>query len=365
MSVLFGRVESRSSAEWFAIGESAPGTMTETRATGLTAVFAAIRFFYDYASTTPVDFYRKDGKKRVEVEPPELVRNVEAHTPFGVWLGQAMYSDVVHGNAVGRIMQLGRDLKPLDVRWAETWSYGTDWWVDGKPLPDSLVAHIPWIVPPGKRLGLSPIEHYAATVQAGLSAQEYANVKRGGGLPPTLLKNTKKELTPEFAQAAQERAARSFATGKPWVAGVDWDLTIVTIPPNQKQFIETLGLTANQIASVYGIDPREVGGTPAEGSVTYVNDEARALNRAQDAAPSLTRLENAVSAWLPDGIYMKFNLDARVRADIKTRTEVIGAKVADGRLSVNEARALEDLEGVPGGDFHNVPRSNEPVPTSR
>ena len=40
---------------------------------------------------------------------------------------------------------------------------------------------------------------------------------------------------------------------------------------------------------------------------------------------------------------------------VKTRTEVIGAQIADGRLSVNEARALEDRTPVDGGDFHNVP----------
>jgi hypothetical protein len=58
---------------------------------------------------------------------------------------------------------------------------------------------------------------------------------------------------------------------------------------------------------------------------------------------------------LPGEVHMKFNLDARVRADIKTRTEVVGAQIADGRLSVNEARELEDRPPIDGGDFHNVP----------
>jgi hypothetical protein len=41
--------------------------------------------------------------------------------------------------------------------------------------------------------------------------------------------------------------------------------------------------------------------------------------------------------------------------DLKTRTDVVGAQILDGRLSVNEARALEDNSPVPGGDFHNIP----------
>jgi len=156
----------------------------------------------------------------------------------------------------------------------------------------------------------------------------------------------------------------SFASGKPFVTGSDWDLSAMSIPPNHAQFIETLNLSANQIAAIYGIDPREIGGTPAQGSVAYTNDESRALNRAQDASPYVVRVENAVNKMLPAGVRMKLNVDARIRADIKTRTEIVGAQIADGRLSVNEARALEDLAPVTGGDFHNVPTANA-APTQR
>jgi hypothetical protein len=43
---------------------------------------------------------------------------------------------------------------------------------------------------------------------------------------------------------------------------------------------------------------------------------------------------------------------------------VIGAQIIDGRLSVNEARELEDREPVDGGDFHNVP-APKADPTTR
>jgi len=356
VSVFFRTPEVRSSPEWFALGDPSPSAVSEARATSLTPVFAAIRFLVDYVSTLPVDFYRLDGKKRVEVAVPTLAQNIDDEVGLGTWLGQAMYAIAVKGNAVGRITP-GPD-GPIGVRWSADWSAGTnvgEWFLDGNALPDKLVAHIPWIVPPGMRLGLSPIEHYAAIVRAGLSAQDYADVKRGGGLPPAVLKNTAKTLDPAVAATASDRAAKSFAAGKPFVVGSDWELNAMTIPPNHAQFIETLNLSANQIAAIYGIDPREIGGTPAQGSVAYTNDESRALNRAQDAAPYVVRLETAVNRMLPAGVYMKLNVDARIRADIKTRTEIVGAQIADGRLSVNEARAFEDLAPVTGGDFHNVP----------
>lgn len=341
---------------WFTSGDSPAATVTEERATRLAPVFATLRHLVDYVSTLPADFYRADGERRVKVGPPELIRNLEGEYGFGTWLGQAVYSLVAQGNAVGKVAALSGWQLPTMVRWSGNWSGGDDgvWWLDGDPVPVSLVAHIPWIVPPGKRLGLSPIGHYAAIVNAGLSAQEYADVRRGGGIPPAVLKNNKQSVPPEVASAMQSRAVLSFASGKPFITGSDWDLTAMSIPPNHAQFIETLKLSANQIAAIYGIDPREIGGS-ADESLTYTNDESRALNRAQNARPYVTRLETAINRWLPQNTFMKLNMNANVRADIKTRTEVLGAQIKDGRLSVNEARALEDLEPVPGGDFHNVP----------
>jgi hypothetical protein len=364
MSVLFKTAEVRAVPQWWANGDPPPLAVNEAKAIRLAPVFAALRFLVDYVSTLPVDFYRLDGTKRIAVEPPELARNIDDEIGLGTFLGQAVYSIAAQGNAVGKITAFSPDKRPLMIMWSGMFSGGdnTPWILDGAPLPDGMIAHIPWIVPPGKRVGLSPIEHYAAIIRAGLSAQDYADVKRGGGLPPSVLKNTAKMIDAEVAATAAERASRSFANGKPFVVGSDWELHAMSIPPNHAQFIETLNLSANQIAAIYGIDPREIGGTPAQGSVAYTNDESRSLNRAQDAAPYVIRIERAMTRLLPDGVYMKLNVDARIRADIKTRTEIIGAQILDGRLSVNEARAYEDLAPVAGGDFHNVPAPNgEPV----
>jgi hypothetical protein len=69
----------------------------------------------------------------------------------------------------------------------------------------------------------------------------------------------------------------------------------------------------------------------------------------------MVRLENAFNRLLPERQYVKLNVDATFRTDLKTRTDVIGAKLKDGRLNLNEARALDDEPPVPGGNFHNQP----------
>lgn len=359
MSIFFRSTEQRGMHPWDLEGGSSvlPRRVSPEGAIHLAPVFAAIRHIVDYISTLPVDFYRynADGS-RTKATTPDLVRNISDEVGWETWIGQAVFGLVTVGNAVGRATRLNGFGRPAMVEWSGNWSGGDDGPIlldGGMASPVSLV-HVPWIVPPGKRMGLSPIGHYAAIVNAGLSAQEYADVKRGGGLPPAWLRNRAKVLAPEEAEAMKARAVAAFAGGKPFVHGSDWEFGVVSIPPNHVQFIETLKLSAGQIAAVYGIDPREVGGQSSD-SLTYTNDESRALNRAHNLRPYLTRVEWAIDRLLADQTHMKFNIDATFRADLRTRTEVVGAQITDGRMSVNEARALEDRPPVLGGDFHNVP----------
>lgn len=365
---LFFRHEKRSDSGWtdWSVGAPAP---SEDGAIHLIPVLASIRHIVDFVSTLPVDFFRKSDNARVAASVPNLIRNVEDSIGLDTWFGQMAYGMATRGNAVGHVTASGQS-GPLMIEWANSWSSLGDndtdpWFLDGRQLGAKTVETVRWIVPPGKRLGLSPIEHYASMVRAGLSAQEYANIGRGGGLPLAELTNTSlSEMPAALISAVQSSASTAFASGKPFVHGKDWKLDAVTIPPNQAQFIETLKLSANAIASIYGIDPREIGGSASE-SLTYSNDESRPLTRAHNLRPYLVRIENAVNRWIAGPVYMKFNIDATIRADTKTRTEVVGAKISDGRLSVNEARALEDMPPVPGGDFYNVPTPTSELQTGK
>lgn len=371
MSLFFGRTEKRAMTSWL----DADGFVRrprETQATHLAPVFAAIRHIVDSTSTLPVDAFRKASEgERIQVPMPKLLSRLELPGDIGVeqWIGQAIYGMVVHGNAVGWVREVDGWGYPIDVIWLDRgdWEWSTalkQWLVFGAPVPHANVVHIPWVVPSGKKLGLSPIEHYASITDAGLAAQEYANLKRGGGLPPTILKNTEKTFDTAIADKVSERLAAKLAAGKPFAHGKDWDLSMPTIPPNHTQFIETLKLTANQIAAIYGVDPTEIGGTPG-GSLTYNTEELRQIRRASDMRPYIVRFENAVSRMLPNRQYVRLNVDATMRVDIKTRIDVTGSQISDGRLSVNEARELEDRPPVPGGEFHNVPAPKQEPSTRK
>lgn len=347
---------------WWAAGGEPAGRrrVSEQSATTLSPVFAAIRHIVDFGSTLPACAYRVlDDQASVPIALPKLLTNQNAPGRPGLeqWVGQALFGMVVHGNAVGWNVEFDGYGYPTDVRWLrrQDWQYdeaAKAFRVYGEIVPRSQIFHVPWIVPIGHTVGLSPIEVAAATIAAGLSAQDYADIKRGGGIPPSVLKNNKIQLDNTDAEAVRQRAMAAFASGRPFVTGADWDLSVPSIPPNHAAFIETMRMSASQIAAMYGVDPTEVGGQPAT-PMTYVNDEARTLNRAANVRPYLERIEAAINRALPNRQTVKFDADRTVRTDIKTRTEILGWQVADGRLSVNEARAIEDRPPVAGGDRHN------------
>lgn len=353
---------------WYSDSSTGPGN----GATGLVPYFAAIRHIVDFLSSLPVDAHRKDGETRTAIQLPLVLRRLNDYGDIGIgnWVGQWGYGQAVHGNSVGWVVDVDGFGYPSAVRWLPRSAWNFDehtkqWYVHGQPVSSSRVIHSPWIVPTGKVLGMSPLEHFQEFWKAGLSAQQYADVSRGGGIPPTHLKNTSKKLDKPEAEAIQSQAVRSFASGKPFVSGNDWDLTVNTIPPNQAQFLQTLQLTANQTAAIFGLDPREIGGSATE-SLTYATDESRSLNRANNARPYLVRFESMMARIMPERQFVRLNADATIRTDIKTRTEVIGAKLADGRMNVDEARALEDEAPLPNGQgqFYNVP-APKAEPTTR
>jgi len=346
---------------------STPNAVTDSTAPYLSPYFAVMRHIIDYCSTLPVEFYSGRGSAGSQISDPELIRNVEDEIGLETWIGQIAYGIVTRGNAVGKVTQVTGLGRPGMIKWTSNWSGGNDGpiYAGGEAIPPNLLAHVPWLVPPGKRMGMSPVQYLAGIISAGLSAQEYADVKRGGGIPPSILRNSRLQLDTEVSRKIQKAAMRAFASGEPWVTGNDWELDFPTIPPNHAQFLELLSLAKSDVAAVYGIDAREIGGDAAGGSITYDNDESKALNRAHDMRPYLVRIERAVSRMLPQSQFMRFNIDATIRADFKTRAEVDGLKVADGRLSVDEAREHDRLGPVPGGDYHNVPAPTQDTQTRK
>ena len=363
VSRIFGSVEKRDiSAPWlpFNQGGSPYSAVSQERALHLGPVFAANRHITDFCSTLPLQAFRRvsEGERQPAPMPP-LFRDLEMEGRLIPWLCQGMSSLVLRGNAVGLIAGTDGMGFPTLVDWVSMDRVHVSddsgsgvWYIDGRRVSRVDLVHIPWITIPGRTLGLSPIEHYAATVDAGLGSQDFGNGWfANGGVPPSHFRNTSKELKDGIAAQIRARLVASIRRREPLVTGRDWEFTAISIPPEQAQFIETQKLTATQIATIYGIDPTEIGGESAN-SLTYSTEETRQIRRAADMRPYLTRFEEAFSSWMARRTFLRFNTDATVRVDIKTRHEVYKVQSDIGLTSTNERRTKEDLPPVEGGDSH-------------
>ncbi len=348
-----------SSVPWN-VGGTLSTTVSQDRALHLTPVFAAVRHITDYGSTLPLKSYRKIGEdERAPITLPKLFADLRTDGRLVPWISQGLASLAVRGNAVGLKVATDGFGFPTAITWLNMDRVDVDdstgvgqWFIDGRPVSRLDIVHIPWIAVPGRTLGLSPIEYYAGTIDAGIEAQTYGNDWfQHGGFPPAVFKNSAKVLAPGEASAAASRLNAAIKKRQPLVTGSDWDYTPITIPPEQAQFIESQKLSANQVAAIYGLDATEIGGEAAN-SLTYSTEETRQINRAANMRPYLHRFEEAFASWLPSRQFVKFNTDATIRIDTKTRHEVYEIQRRIGLRSLNEQRALEDLPPVAGGDVH-------------
>lgn len=364
---LFGFPEKRAvtSVPWtefspFNVGAAPFGSVaaTQQKALSLSSVYAANRLLAQSISTLPVKAYRRAGDARVPMNSlPQLFDQLVTDGQLVPWLHRCVVSLGLRGNAYGLIVSRDGFGFPTVIDWLDPARVHPDerpgqsgWLVDGREVPREDIVHIPWFALPGKRCGLSPISAFATTMGVGLQAQAYASDWfAAGGFPPGTFKNVEQTVDPTQADVIKARLGVAMRTREPLVYGRDWDYTPISVPPEEAQFVETMKMTTNQIAAIYGIPPEMIGGESGS-SMTYANVEQQQINFVMfTLRPWLVLLESAFSAILPDKQYVKFNADALIRADLKTRWEVNQIRVTMGASNIDEIRAQEDQPPLPNG----------------
>ena len=358
MSLFFRRdsaaeTRSISSLPWSHGGES-PLAESWDAQLALVPVYAAVRLIADSIAALPLQAYRKTSDGRVPMTLPLMFAEPVGMTRM-TWVQQAMTSLLLRGNAYG--LKAGRDaeaMTPGGVRWLNpdsvTWDDADGWRHGGYPVAEADMVHIPGLVMPGRRLGVSPVTACSAAVTAGVSTQTFMrDWYRNKAIPSMTLQNTERTIEADAANTIKERAKSTIRAGEPFVTGKDWKLDVLTLTADDAGFVAASRLTATQVATIFGIPPGMIGGD-AGGSLTYSTVE---LNQIQfltnTLLPWLTRLEAAFSGLMPRPQYVKFNVDALIRVETKTRHEVYKLARDIGLHNIDELRKFEDESPLPDG----------------
>lgn len=360
MSVFFRKdVEVRSSGSWAPLfntgGESPISGGKFKTALSVVAVYAAVSLIADAVASSPwAAFDKSDGVPRRSARQPMLLTDPGV---FGLdlysWRFQYAASLGIWGNAYGLVLAVDAGGVPSKVAWLrpdrvqveEKFGKAPEYFYEGKRLESSSLIHIPLFVVPGSVVGLSPIGQFSTQIQTGLEAAKTGkNFFRRGAVPGAVLKNTSKTLTAENAAETKRRFVASTSSSEPFVTGMDWDYQTIPLPSSDVNFIQGAKWTANQVAAVYRVDPQDIGGEVGGSTLKYATLEMNELQfNTRTLRPYVTRTESVFDRWLPDTQYVKTNLDARVRADLKTRYQAHQIALQSGFKTVDEVRALEDL----------------------
>lgn len=341
-------------------GGNTLGTRSDTMhsALALVPVFAATRLLTETIASLPLQQFRRVGESRRQMNLANLLQDPTAYGTQYEWIQRAMASLVLRGNAYGYVTEYDDNVLPRRVEWLNPDEVGVkdnrtvavpQWFWMGREVDGSRFLHVPGQVLPGYVLGLSPISYYAATIDTGILAKEFGrDWFQNGSIPAAVLTGSGRidEAGAEKVKKIFRRAARNRDVA---VMGGDYKYEPITVPPNESQFLATMQATVNEVASIYGIPAERIGGTSSS-SRTYANREQDAIDFVTySLGPYLVKLETALSQLLPDGQYVKFNVDALTRADIKTRYESHDLALRGGWLNRDEVRRLEDLPPLPDG----------------
>jgi HK97 family phage portal protein len=369
----FGTAEARRSLSYQDVWATGGSTDMFTGAGGvmsLVPLFAAIRLITDQFAATPIHGYRSlNGVPQQLATDPQFLSPTMPSSQ-AVWKTQLITGLLTRGNAVGLHTAYGLDgyptetvwVNPQDVQCMDDEPDKVEFFYLGRKLDVGTFVHIPWVVLPGRRWGLSPLGMFKTLWETGQAAQELSrNFYDSGGVPSGHLKNSERELDETVANETKLKFKMAVAGRDVLVTGNDWEYNAIGLPADQLAFVASLKLTATQIASIYGIAPEDIGGEAAAGlqySTVEMND-IKLTNRTM--RPWYTRVQDGLFHCTPRGQYVQFNPDALVSADLKTRMEAHEIALRIGLEDQEEARADEDKAPMTPERFSKWRETYKPV----
>jgi len=371
----------------FGAGPTNSGVQVDESATlSSSAFWAGIRLISESLSTVPLHVYRMtpDGERRVERGHPVDDLIYTAPNPEMTaqeWRSQMMAALILAGNSYheiirdrgGRIRQLWPlswyrvELKRAqdDSLYYQISTTGLDDVVDRQTvaiLPSDQVLHLRGFNVRGL-LGESRVAKLRETIGITLATEAFGASFYGSG---TTLSGVL-EHPGELSEAAQKRLkaswdARHSGLSKSHRIAIleeGMKFTPISVPPEAAQFLETRQFQVQEAARALRLPPHMLGDLSR---ATFSNIEHQAIEFVTHSLrPWASILEQRMQLSLltpqerAQGYYIRHNLEGLLRGDIRTRYDAYAIGRNWGWLSVNDVRALEDLNPIEEGDVYLQP----------
>lgn len=345
-------------------------------------VFACIRILADSVGKLPIKVYKSSNGRQsasdhylsslLKIRPNPLMTSRDFFKAMEVQRN-------LYGNAYAwlDVARLGRNagkvsgIYPLDSTgvkiyiddvgllpnkykhfYVYTDSKGNEYKID----PDEML-HLKGLTHDGI-VGMTPLEELKSTIENAGAASQYLNNSYKNGLQTKGIIHYIGDLNPEaqrtFRDKFEQMASGIKNANRVALLPIGYQFQPLSLTMADAQFIENTQLTVKQIAAAFGIKNHQLNDLDR---ATHTNVEYQQREFYVDTLMDiLTGYEQEMTyklftnKELEDGYYVKFNVNAILRADPKTRYEGYRIAIQSGFFTANEVRELEEMEAKEGGD---------------
>lgn len=362
---------------------SAGYPVTERTAMGVSAVYACVSLIAGAIASMPIHIYAQvpGGREKVDATREsrasdlwwllnEQASPVWAAAPFWEYMTGAL---LLNGDAFARLVRTnGGDtlrIVPLhpDCVTVEKLPQGAGlrykYLEDGAQyeIPQADMLHIPGIGFDGMR-GMSAIRYAAKNaIGTALAAEEYSGKFFQNGARPDFLISVKGAMDATQQERFREQWGNRFGgparSHLPAIMTGEADIKPLTLNAEDAQLIETRKFQVIDIARIFGVPPFMIGETEKQSSWGSGVESMGIGFVKYTLQRHLTKFEQEINRkCFPKSLrwFCEFQTAGLERGDLKSRYEAhrvaIGRAGEPGFLTVNEARRIENLPPIDGGD---------------
>ncbi len=372
----------RDSGQLFMFGKADSGeNVNERSALQIATVYACVRLLAESVASLPLHLYKytDSGKERARKHPlyKILSRQPNPEMTSFTFREVMMTHLLLWGNAYAQIVRDGRNnvlgLYPLLPENMEMdrdkngnlfyvyHAYSNE--IPGKTNQDILfkrsdILHILGLSFNGL-IGFSPIAMEKNSLGSSIAVEKYgSSFFKNGAQPsgvlehPTVLKN------PQKLRDSWEAAYRG-AGNAHRIAVLEEGIHYkpIQLPPEDSQFLSTREFSVDEICRIFRVPPHMVQSLR---HATFSNIEHQSIDFVMHTlTPWLNRFEQAITKDVlleneQDKYFPLFNVDGLLRGDYQSRMRGYAIAFANGFMSPNDIRRLENLDPIPDEEGGNV-----------
>ena len=355
-------------------------------ARSIATAYRAANIISDDVAKLPFQMIKRNGRDIEQVQPDPVTRNMAyllqvspnmwGWSPFHfkkaamdwlLWYGNAYLWMPVTSPRQILILPAYRTTPVFDMD-GNVWYRHT--FSNGKTsyIPDVEVLHLMINPDDTGMIGRGVITFARETFGKELAAYKtQAKLFANGFMPAAYIKvdgELNAEAREKMRQAYEEQVSSSENAYR--LAIFDKKITDfqpINIQLKDAQFLKSIEATDKDIANFFGLPEHMLN----RGKESYNSNEQKYIEYLQGTLDAfLVPWEEAARIrWLTRqeqiNTYFKFNRDALLRMDAKTRAETNAARIRTGQINPNQAREKEDWSAYEGGDQYYMEGNLNPI----